>query len=173
MWVRQGERHCLEFKDTNTSEPENGWGGECTYKVEGIRATRSRIYGFGRWLLKSLGIHWNLAYRLPFCEQMIPLFFLLQVGRKVNIYALACCLHGPLQLLTGREEWSIRYTIKIPVPICSAHVVSNTYNSTIYQRARHWPDRVMTVRGFLPGDQYGLFDVSSSKLLRYYDSTSY
>ena len=32
----------------------------------------------------------------------------------------------------------------------------NTYNSTIYQRVRHWTDRDYDGLGSLPGDQYSL-----------------
>ena len=131
MWVRQGKWHCLEIvKDTSTSEPVNGSGGERTYKVEGVRATRAREYGFGRWLLKSLGIRWHLACRLFLCEQMSQCLFLLQVGRKVNIDALvASIVDRTISVVDMAHDKNIREGMLNRADLF--RTCRNTYNLTI------------------------------------------
>ena len=103
-----------------------------------------------------------LTFGMPtlFMWTSVPVSFFTS-SRKKSQYLRPCCLHGPLQLLTGRLEWSIWYTIKnIREGMLNRadlfRTCRNTYNSTIYQRVRHWHDRDYDGLGSLPGDQYGL-----------------
>ena len=102
-----------------------------------------------------------LTFGMPtlFMWTNVPCLFFTS-SRKKSQYLRPCCLHRPLQLLTGRLAWSIWYTIKTSERICwielicFAHVVTRITRP--FQRARHWPDRDYDSLGSLPGDQYGL-----------------
>ena len=120
--------------------------------------------------------------RNPLTFGMPPLFMWTSVpvsfftsSRKKSQYLRPCCLHGPLQLLTGRLEWSIWYTIKnIREGMLNRADLFRTcrstpYNSTISKsptqaRQRLWQPGVLAWRPVRPHQKGYWLGLSEWKL---------